>query len=84
MTKLKAVYIEWVDHSSQNGWTHIDDIMTGSFFCRSIVVLVREDDKSVTITDTFSNNYNTRSPLTILKKNILKRRNVKLPLVSSK
>lgn len=45
-----AVYIEWIDSSSLNGWQDHDTVVKLTpYYCRSVGLLVYEDDQHIII-----------------------------------
>lgn len=77
---MKAIYLEWDDSNARYGWinkTSVKGDLTTTRI-KSIGYLVDENQTHLMITNSESQ-YSVNDPLTIPKKAILKRRNIKTP-----
>lgn len=79
--KTAAVYIEWTDSMSINGWQYGKDL-TAEYVKPATIVsigfIIQETVDFITISTSISNSSNVMSPLTITKHAITKRKKLKL------
>jgi len=74
---VKIVYLEWMDHFSTPGWLTAAEIDYNQI-CISVGIVVAEDKKFLTISNTCHAGDNWADPLTIIKSAIVKRKTIKL------
>ena len=75
MQSLKPVLIRWTDSEASAGWKRIDDIPDDikASEIDSIGYLIKENNESIVISTSVSDNGSVMDPLTIPKCAILKR-----------
>ncbi len=47
LNKYPLVYVEWIDHSAEGGWSHEEDEITDNTLCASVGWLFRETAESI-------------------------------------
>jgi len=79
LKKLKLIYIEWFDAETQDDWTDISKLDFNLKKVKSVGWLINENDNSLTILPSHSEDDQCMGALTIPKGWIKKRRNLKEP-----
>lgn len=72
--KPKVLYVEWDDHCSERGWVDGENVDGKPLRMTSVGVLMKETKTTVVISTTRAEGERFISPLTIIKKCIVKRR----------
>ncbi len=49
LSKYPVVYVEWIDHSAEGGWSHEDDEVADNTLCGSVGWLFRETDSCIVL-----------------------------------